>query len=194
MSGFSYRILVVDDDETIRNTSSMVLASKGFEVRTAADGFQAPAELRKSPPDLIISDLRMPNMSGFELLSVVRRRLPYIPVIAISGEFNGTFPEGLIADHFFRKGAYSPDALFERIADLISRAPLRPNTAKLDQAPVWIPRNAEGYFVLTCTECLRSFSLPSEEAAGEVRSSTCPFCSTTVRFLADPSQLNSRKK
>ena len=42
-------------------------------------------ELRQSLPDMIISDLSMPNMSGFEFLSVVRRRFPHIPVIAISG-------------------------------------------------------------------------------------------------------------
>jgi hypothetical protein len=71
----------------------------------------------------------------------------HILVIAISGEFSGTAPEALIADHFFRKGSYRPEELFERIADLISRAPLRPQMIKPDRAPVWIPRNAEGYMV-----------------------------------------------
>lgn len=77
-SGFSYRILVVDDDEMVRITSAKILESKGFEVRTANDGFQALVELRKAEPNVIVSDLRMPNMSGFELLSVVRRRFPHI--------------------------------------------------------------------------------------------------------------------
>lgn len=67
--GFNFRVLVVDDEELIRSTSTMILESKGFEVRTAADGFAALVELRKSPPDILISDLRMPSMSGFELLS-----------------------------------------------------------------------------------------------------------------------------
>jgi CheY-like chemotaxis protein len=119
-NGFKFRVLVVDDEEMIRFTSSKVLESKGFDVRTAGDGFEALVELRQAPPDIIISDLRMPNMSGFELLSVVRRRFPHIPVIAISGEFNGTAPEGLIADHFFSKGSYGPEALFDKIADLIA--------------------------------------------------------------------------
>lgn len=84
-NGFNFRVLVVDDEEMIRITSAKVLQSRGFEVRTAADGFEALVELRKAPPDIVISDLHMPNMSGFELLSVVRRRFPHIPVIAISG-------------------------------------------------------------------------------------------------------------
>ncbi len=101
-------------------------------------------------PDVIVSDLRMPNMSGFELLSVVRRRFPHIPVIAISGEFDGESPAGLIADAFFTKGQYSPEEMFRKIGDLIQQAPLRPQMGKRDTAPVWIPRNETGYFVVTC--------------------------------------------
>ena len=89
MAGFSYRILVVDDDPNVRTTSVAVLRNKGYEVRAAEDGFAALAELRRSVPDVIISDLGMPNMSGFELLSIVRRRFPHVPVIAISGKFEG---------------------------------------------------------------------------------------------------------
>lgn len=192
--GFRFRVLVVDDEEMIRTMSHAVLESEGFEVRSAQDGFAALAELRKSLPDVLISDLRMPNMSGFELLSVVRRRFPHLPVIAISGEFNGIQPEGLIADHFFSKGAYRPEDLFRKIADLIADAPLRPNVLKPDRAPVWIPKNAEGYFVITCTDCLRSFSAPQDEAAAEVRSTPCPFCGVKVRFLADPAQLKRRSE
>jgi len=50
-----------------------------FEVRTSADGFAALVELRFALTHLIICDLRMPNMNGFALLSVVRRRFPHIP-------------------------------------------------------------------------------------------------------------------
>ena len=193
--GFAYRILVVDDDPTVLQVSALVFKSYGYEVRTAADGFQALIELRGAAPDVIVSDLRMPNMSGFELLSVVRRRFPHIPVIAISGEFNGESPEGLISDAFFTKGQYSPEEMFQKIAELIEQSPLRPNLAKPDRAPVWIPRSDAGYFVVTCTECLRSFSVPYKEAddGSEVRSTTCTFCSATVRYLADLPELRQKK-
>ena len=57
-------------------------------------------------PDLIISDLHMPRMSGFEFLSVVRRRFPAIPVIAISGAYNlsESFAAGVMADAYLSQG------------------------------------------------------------------------------------------
>src|SRR6478736_3897670 len=140
-AGFAYRVLVVDDDLSTLHVSRLILEAKGYEVKTASDGFEALVELRRSLPDLIISDLRMPNMSGFELLSIVRRRFPHIPVIAISGEFTGDAPAGLIADAFFIKGQYDPDELFDRVAELIEQSPIRPHSAKPDRAPTWIPRN-----------------------------------------------------
>jgi CheY-like chemotaxis protein len=195
-AGFSYRVLVVDDDPSVRQISSLVFGTKGYEVRTAADGFEALVELRRSQPDVIVSDLRMPNMSDFELLSVVRRRFPHIPVVAISGEFNGESPAGLIADAFLTKGQYEPEELFRKIAELIERSPLRPSMTKPDRAPVWIPRNDSGYFVVTCTDCLRSFSVPTEEAkvGPEVRSTPCTFCGTNVCYLTDFGRVMTEKK
>ena len=60
---------------------------------------------------MILSDLRMPVMSGFELLSIVRRRFPHIPTIAISCEYIlATMPLGLLVDHFFSEGWLHPSA------------------------------------------------------------------------------------
>jgi CheY-like chemotaxis protein len=195
-SGFNYRVLVVDDESAVLETWALLLKERGFEVRTASDGFQALVELRRSMPDVIVSDLRMPNMSGFELLSVVRRRFPHIPVVAISGEYSGDCPEGLIADAFFVKGQYRPEELFHKIAELIEQSPARPQLARPDRAPVWVPRNQEGYFVVTCTECLRSFSVPEEDIdeQSEMRRTTCLFCGTTVRYLADLKTIRKRRK
>ena len=165
-AGFKYRVLVVDDDPRVLHVSRLILEDKGYEVRTAADGFEALVELRRSMPDVIVSDLRMPNMSGFELLSVTRRRFPHLPVVAISGEFSGQSRAGLIADAFFVKAEYTTEELFKKIAELMEQSPLRPNLAKPDRAPLWIPRSDRGYFVITCTDCLRSFSVPDESLDG----------------------------
>ena len=195
--GFDYRVLVVDDDLSVLQISALVLKERGFEVRTASDGFQALVELRRSSPDVIISDLTMPNMSGFELLSVVRRRFPQIPVIAISGEYSGDGPEGLIADAFFTKASYKPEELFHKIAALIQQSPIRPHLSKPDKAPVWVPRNEQsGYFVVTCTDCLRSFSVPEEEIdrSSEVRKCTCLVCGTTIRYLADLRTIRKKQR
>ena len=55
---------------------------EGYEVGIAKDGFAALALMRGALPDLIVSDLKMPNMSGFEFLSIARRRFLQIPTIA----------------------------------------------------------------------------------------------------------------
>lgn len=105
---FQTRILVVDDEPIILETMTAILGGEGFVVRTAEDGFAALVTLRQTPPDIIISDLRMPNMSGFEFLSVVRRRFPHIPVIAVSGEYLvAGMPPGLLMDAFLQKGGYT---------------------------------------------------------------------------------------
>jgi CheY-like chemotaxis protein len=106
---FKFRILVVDDEPLIVHTATLILRNAGYEVHSARDGFEALRVLSRSIPDILISDLSMPNMSGFELLSIVRRRFPQLPVIAISGDYNGIAPTGLIADAFLSKGEYSPE-------------------------------------------------------------------------------------
>ena len=75
-------------------------------MRSAEDGFSALAEIRREVPGVLLSDLNMPGMSGFELLSVVRRRFPSIQVIAMSGAFSGDgIQPGVAADAFYAKGA-----------------------------------------------------------------------------------------
>jgi CheY-like chemotaxis protein len=113
---FRCRVLIVDDEPLVLETTAAIVRSFGFSVRTAEDGFVALQILREVLPDLIIADLRMPNMSGFELLSIVRRRFPHIPTIAISGEYIvSTMPLGLLVDHFFQKGGYTPEQLRDKI-------------------------------------------------------------------------------
>lgn len=181
---FPFRILVVDDEPAIRTVYELLLKSSGYEVRTAADGFQALIELRRGVPDLLICDLSMPNMNGFELLSVVRRRFPQIAVIAISGEYWSDTPAGLIADAFLPKGGQSPEQTLGMIAALLKRSPLRGSLAKPEQAPLWIPLNAEGTFLVTCTECLRSFPVEDRPSSTVLREADCVYCGSKQQFFA----------
>jgi CheY-like chemotaxis protein len=105
---FRFRILVVDDQCLLRETARQMLESGGYEVLTAADGLDGLHALSKSLPDLIISDLNMPRMSGFEFLAVVRERFPHIATIAVSADYiiSGN-PSGIVADAFFQKGHYT---------------------------------------------------------------------------------------
>jgi CheY-like chemotaxis protein len=186
-------ILVVDDEASIRESLSMLFLSKGYRVSTASDGFDALLQLRTAIPDLITSDLNMPNMSGFEFLSVIRRRFPAIPVIAISGayECGEAVPGGIIADGFYAKGHHHPESLLATVDDLLKHSGARAVAHQKQSAPVWIPRNGKDskgvpFIVVTCTECLRSFPLSvSEEAQPEIQETVCLFCPNQVRFIVD---------
>ena len=115
-------ILIVDDDDDLRSAFGSLFADFGYKVRTAADGFSALAEMSSEPPDVLISDLNMPRMSGFELLSVVREHFPEIGVIAMSGAYSGNgVPRGVAADAFYPKGGASNSCLPELVDAIIGR-------------------------------------------------------------------------
>ena len=186
MANFHYRLLVIDDEPLNRELLASSLSAAGYEVEVAKDGFAALAQMHGALPDLIISDLKMPNMSGFEFLSIARRRFPQIPTIAVSGEFHPPIePLGVIADAFLSK-PFSLDELEAKIAELLRDSPPRP-AIKKDRAPVWVPRNGE-YYVITCTDCLRSFSIPAEKSVRvfrELRTLACIFCDAQVQFIVE---------
>ncbi|HEY1536319.1 MAG TPA: sigma-54 dependent transcriptional regulator [Polyangiaceae bacterium] len=75
------RILVVDDELSARSGLAKLLDQEGYEVDTAADGVQALALVADKAPSLIVTDLKMPNMDGMELLAKVREQYPDIPTI-----------------------------------------------------------------------------------------------------------------
>ncbi len=183
------RILVVEDDETVRQTISKMLDDEGYEVTKANDGFEALLCLQQAVPDLILSDLNMPHMSGFELLSVVRRRFPKVLVVASSGAYeSNVVPSGVIADAFYAKGQHSAKKLLEIIAKLIRTGPVR---HKDENAPLWIPRNGKDhngkpFVVLTCTQCLRSFPfIADHESKGAVLKTPCVYCPHKVTYIID---------
>jgi DNA-binding response OmpR family regulator len=186
MGNFHYRVLVIDDEPLSRELFQSSLSTEGYEVCVAKDGFAALAQMRGALPDVIVTDLKMPNMSGFEFLSIARRRFPQISTIAVSGEFAPIVaPLGVLADAFFAK-PFRFEELLAKIADLLRDAPPRP-AVKRDRAPVWVPRNGE-YYVITCTDCLRSFSIPAEKSVRvlrERRTLECIFCDAQVQFIVE---------
>jgi CheY-like chemotaxis protein len=185
-------ILVVDDERSVRETFVMLLSSAGYDVSSAEDGFAALLQMKRKLPKLIVSDLNMPHMSGFELLSVVRRRFPQVSVVAMSGAYEGeALPGGVIADAFYAKGWHSPETFLKTVHDLIQTSASRAKVHAKASAPVWIPRNGKDstgtpYIVVTCTQCLRSFPVNvAEEAASVVRETSCVFCPNEVEYIID---------
>jgi len=178
------RLLIVDDDPHITATLSSIFSGLGHQVHIAEDGFSALKSVRAEVPDILLSDLNMPNMSGFELLSVVRRRFPGVFVIAVSAAFTGdAVPRGLAADAFHAKGT-GLTQLFELV-----KAATYPHHARSDAGAavtVWVThageRSAGTPLSITCPECLRGFAISWHPMDFLVETTVCPQCDAAVRY------------
>jgi chemotaxis protein histidine kinase CheA len=78
------RVLVVDDSPVVRDLVASILRTAGLVADTAIDGEAAWLEIDRAPPDLILSDVEMPRLDGFELLRRVRERWPHLPVVMLT--------------------------------------------------------------------------------------------------------------
>jgi CheY-like chemotaxis protein len=83
--GMRPRVLVIEDDRSVRVFVCDVLEALGYEADGAEDGGQSLALLERHLYDLVITDLQMPSMSGWDVVNAVRGRLPMMPMIMISG-------------------------------------------------------------------------------------------------------------
>lgn len=82
------QILVVDDEERIRQSLNGILEDEGYEVLEAKDGPQALKQIEADPPELVLLDIWMPGMDGMEVLERMKGQIPNLPVIMISGHGN----------------------------------------------------------------------------------------------------------
>lgn len=81
-----YKILVVDDEADIRSLLALFLKDEGYDIEVAGDGVEALDKIKSSRPDLVISDIRMPRSSGFDLLeNVTKMGPPLLPMLFVSG-------------------------------------------------------------------------------------------------------------
>jgi CheY-like chemotaxis protein len=187
MAGTTVNLLLVEDDAALRLSLSHIFAAFGHGVRCAADGFSALAELRIDVPDIILSDLNMPGMSGFEFLSVVRRRFPSIKVIAMSSAFAvDNIPPGVAADAFYQKGS-NLGHLLEIVEGMTT--PEAPPSLKPagTAAPIWVERTGHGSpgganIMLTCPECLRAFPQLSLDTPLPVHETNCIYCNSAFDY------------
>ncbi len=82
------RILVVDDSEAVRKATTVVLEATGHSVVVATSGMRIEATVEEQLPDLVITDMLMPNRDGVETVLALRRRFPELRIIAMSGGGN----------------------------------------------------------------------------------------------------------
>jgi CheY-like chemotaxis protein len=204
VSAAKTHLLVVEDEPIIRQLFATLLTAAGYSVAEAKDGFAALEEVRRQRPALILSDLNMPRMTGFELLSIVRRRFPSIRVIAMSGAFSGdNVPDGVSADAFYEKSGRHIGTLVEVIEQTLGSSetdskraqpagPAQPAEADPSVA-LWVTRRGNPidgpYILLTCPECLRSHPhYADSEQTMQVQQTSCVFCDAPISYaLLDPS-------
>jgi len=93
-----YKLLIIDDNKDILTALNEFLSKKKYDVVSASDGLDGLKllETEKQGFDLVITDLIMPNISGVGLISIIKKKFPDIPVIAITGW--GEHPEALATE------------------------------------------------------------------------------------------------
>ncbi len=116
-------ILVVDDDPNISRLEQLYLEKENYEVRTAADGNAALESFRKLPPDLVVLDVMLPGMDGYEVLKAIRRSgdIPVIMVTARGETFDKVLCLELGADDYIVK-PFDGKELLARVKAVLRRS------------------------------------------------------------------------
>jgi CheY-like chemotaxis protein len=118
-----HRILVVDDVADNLFLLQTVLEAEGYDIDTALDASLALAMIEASPPDLLLLDVMMPDMSGYEVTQSIRQndKLPLIPILLITAYDEASVVEGLKigANGFIRK-PIDFDLLLTKIREILS--------------------------------------------------------------------------
>lgn len=84
--GNPVRVLVVDDEPVLAELVSMALRYEGWDISTAGDGATAIALARENPPDVVVLDVMLPDMSGLEVLAKLREQIPGLPLLLLTAK------------------------------------------------------------------------------------------------------------
>lgn len=156
------RILVVDDVRDNLILIHTILEDEGYEINLAADGKTALAQIEQFPPDLIILDVKMPEMDGYEVTRHIRNNnvLPYIPILLISAFLESNVVEGLDtgADDFIHK-PIDVDELLARVRSLLR---LKGVINKRDRILIYRDGSFQKNEILLDTEKVQSSQIRSE--------------------------------
>lgn len=132
MLASNYRILIVDDIVDNLFLLQTVLEAEGYEVEVADNGRLAVAKVKAVPPDLILLDVMMPGMNGYEVTQQIRQNqeLPYIPILLVTAHEQSNAIEGFKvgANDFIRKPIDFDELLARVKAFLPFSERLRPQT------------------------------------------------------------------
>lgn len=150
------KIMVVEDDQALREIYSIRLTAEGYNVVSAGDGEEALALAVRERPDLILSDVMMPKISGFDMLDILRntpemREIKVIMMTALSGEEQRQRGVGLGADRYLVKSQVGIEDVVNVVHEVIGDR-MTENTSSTNentglenstnpQSPMEIPSN-----------------------------------------------------
>ncbi len=142
--GHGSKILVIDDEEDLRENLKYVLEMKGFVVQLAEDGVKGLKVLETFTPDLIILDLNMPNMGGIEFYQkICEGELPKYPVFVLTARVNmEKFFKDFNVNGFMSK-PFEINELLEEISYIINKSSVKSSTENLISTKVFIVENDE---------------------------------------------------
>ncbi len=135
-------IALVDDDRNILSSLNIALAAEGFATRLYSDGDAALKALADNPPDLVVCDIKMPNMDGIELLRRLREKssVPFIFLTSKTDELDEALGLAMGADDYIAK-PFSQRLLIARIRALLRRSDIqRTDGGEASAAPATITR------------------------------------------------------
>jgi len=96
-NGRPHRILVIEDENRVAEFIRDALTEIGYAIALAADGANALNKVTENAPDLVLLDLNLPDMPGFEVLDRLRARSPALPVVIVSGNTDPMMAEASLA-------------------------------------------------------------------------------------------------
>ena len=141
------KILLVEDDKSLREIYGVRLLAEGYDIVSAGDGEEALAMAIKERPQLIVSDVMMPKISGFDMLDILRsttetKDIKVIMMTALSSEDQRQRGEQLGADRYLVKSQVGIEDVVRTVHEVLADAPVAPGQNAFGSAPSAVPRPA----------------------------------------------------
>ena len=142
------KILLVEDDKSLREIYGVRLLAEGYDIVSAGDGEEALAMAIKERPNLIISDVMMPKISGFDMLDILRsttetRGIKVIMMTALSSEDQRKRGESLGADRYLVKSQVGIEDVVKTVHDVLGDGHLTPEQRTANKSEPRAPENTQ---------------------------------------------------
>jgi len=189
------KILLVEDDKSLREIYGVRLIAEGYQIASAGDGEQALAMAVKERPDLIISDVMMPKISGFDMLDILRttpetKNLKVIMMTALSSEDQRARGEALGADRYLVKSQVGIEDVVRTVHEVLADSPI--STAPALQFSSLAPTDVvapEPTSTLPPTQDPTPIPMPEPKPAEVITPTPIPAPTTFVPPVAKPTEI-----